>query len=136
MTTHSLMGLVRDLIPRLADGTLRDGFEQPVRRGSARGTVAVVSDPHDHGTLIMVVRMQIMPVPAADRPRLFRTLLELNARLKGRASFSIDDDAVVQLVAGRPLDDMDPGELVDLILWTSERADHYDDLLRREFASP
>lgn len=133
MTTQSLMGLVRDLIPRLAAGTLEPGFEQPVLRGSARGTVSVVADPHDAGTLIMVVRMQIMEVPPADRPRLFRTLLELNDRLKGRAAFSVDAEATVQLVAGRPLDDMDPGELVDLILWTSERADHYDDLLRREF---
>lgn len=133
MTTQSLMGLVRDLIPRLAAGTLEPGFEQPVRRGSARGTVSVVADPHDAGTLIMVVRMQIMAVPSGDRPRLFRTLLELNDRLKGRAAFSVDAEATVQLVAGRPLDDMDPGELVDLILWTSERADHYDDLLQQEF---
>lgn len=135
MTTHSLMGLVRDLIPRLAAGGLEAGFEQPLERGSTRGTVSVVADPHDAGTLIMVVRMQIMEVPTADRPRLFRTLLELNDRLKGRAAFSIDGDAIIQLVAGRPLDDMDPGELVDLILWTAERADHYDDLLEREFPS-
>lgn len=136
MTTQSLMGLVRDLIPRLAAGTLEPGFEQPLQRGSARGTVSVVADPHDHGTLVMIVRMRIMPVPPNDRPRLYRTLLELNDRLEGRAAFSIDADSHVQLVAGRPLDDMDPGELVDLILWTSERADHYDDLLQREFPAP
>jgi len=134
MTTQSLMGLVRDLIPRLAEGTLEAGFEQPLQRGSARGRVSVVSDPHEHGTLVMIVRMQIMPVPSGDRPRLYRTLLELNDRLEGRAAFAIDD-TTVQLVAGRPLDDMDPGELVDLILWTAERADHYDDLLQREFPS-
>lgn len=136
MTTPSLMGLVRDLIPRLADRTLQAGFEQPVQRGSAQGTISVVSDAHDHGTLVMVVRMEIMPVPPSDRPRLYRSLLELNDRLKGRASFAVDPEGTVHLVAGRPLDDMDPGELVDLILWTSERADHYDDLLKREFPAP
>jgi len=37
------------------------------------------------------------------------------------------------LTAGRPVADLDPGELIDLILWTSEYADQLDDVLLGEF---
>mgnify|MGYP006179973041 CR=1 FL=1 len=63
----------------------------------------------------------------------FRRLLELNHAFRGRASFSLTAEGVVALVAARPVRDLDPSEVVDLILWTSHQADHFDDVLLTEF---
>jgi hypothetical protein len=136
MTTHSLMGLVTDLITRLEAGSLKEGFSRPLQRGSARGRVSILADPHDAESLIMVVRLEIMPVPPFRREELYRTLLELNHRLEGRAAFSLEGQDKVFIAAGRPLEDLDPGEVVDLILWTADQADHYDDLLIQRFSTP
>lgn len=130
---HSLMELVRDLITMIDDGELAVGFSRPLERGSARGQVSVVQDAQDPQVLILLVRLDIMLVPKSDVERFYRTLLKLNHRFHGRASFNVDDKGMVYLSAGRPADDLDPGEVVDLILWTSEQADHYDDLLEIEF---
>ena len=84
----------------------------------------------------MVVRLAIMAVPAGRVEEFYRTLLELNHGLEGRAAFSVDGGGMVHLVAGRPLEDLDPGEVVDLILWTADQADHHDDLLLERFRDP
>ena len=68
-------------------------------------------------------------------PLSYERLLELNHASLGRAAFSIDGDGLVCLTAGRPVEDLDPGELIDLILWTSEYADNIDDELLAEFGS-
>lgn len=133
--TTSLMGLVTDLITSLDDGTLAAGYSKPLERGSAKGNVSVIRDAQDPELLVVVVRLEIMKVPGRDVQRFYQTLLALNHRFFGRASFSIDDGGLVFLSAGRPVDDLDPGELVDLILWTSQQADHFDDLLQHEFGS-
>lgn len=135
MTTISLMRVVTDLVTRLEAGTLTEGLRQRLERGSARGLVGVISDPLEPAHLIMVVRFEIMQAPPGPREDLLGELLSLNHRLHGRASFSLADDGVVHLSAGRPLDDLDPGEIVDLILWTSQLADHYDDILMDAFPS-
>lgn len=134
MTTHSLMDLVTELITRLESGNLPKGFSHPLQRGSARGRVSITADPRDAENLLMVVRLEIMPVPVGQRLELFRTLLELNHRLEGRAAFSLGPDGMVHLTAGRPLEDLDPGEVVDVILWTADQADHYDDVLLQRFS--
>ncbi len=131
--TNSLMGLVTHLVTLLDDGTLPAGFSEPLVRGSAKGDVSVIRDAQDPSALVVVVRLEIMPLPATDGERFFRRLLTLNHRFHGRASFCIGDERMVYLTAGRPVHDLDPGELVDLILWTSEQADHYDDVLKSEF---
>ena len=131
--TNSLMGLVTDLISLLDEGSLSAGFSEPLVRGSARGDVSVIRDAQDPQSLIVVVRLEIMPVPAANQERFFRRLLTLNHGFHGRASFCVGDAHMVYLTAGRPVHDLDPGELVDLILWTSQQADHYDDVLQNEF---
>ncbi len=64
-----------------------------------------------------MVRLSIMGIPE-DREACFRRLLELRVR---------------RPASGRPVEDLDPGEIIDLILWTSEKADHYDDILLEEF---
>jgi hypothetical protein len=133
--TISLMRVVTELVTRLEAGTLTEGLRKRLRRGSARGLVGIIADPLEVGQLIMVVRFEIMPAPTEHDPReaLLGELLTLNHRLHGRASFSIADDGMVHLSAGRPLDDLDPGEVVDLILWTSQLADEYDDRLMAAF---
>ena len=55
-------------------------------------------------------------------------LLGLNHDFLGRAAFSVAKGGIVFLTAGRPVEDLDPGEIIDLILWTSEQADHFDDV--------
>ena len=129
----SLMGLVERIIEHVEDGSLAAGFEERIQRGSASGVTCVVRDADDPEGLVLLVRLSIMRVPPDDSAPLHRRLLELNHELKGRASFSVDDDGVVCLTAGRPVEDLDPGEVIDLLLWTSEQADHFDDLLLTEF---
>jgi hypothetical protein len=131
---RSLMDLVDRIIDGLEDGTLEAGFREPIERGSATGSVRVVHDS-DHAESLVVVRLSIMRIPENADTAFYERLLELNHATLGRAAFSIDADGVVSLTAGRPIADLDPGELIDLILWTSEYADDLDDLLHAEFGS-
>ena len=128
----SLMGLVGRILDGLEDGTLVAGFEEPIDRGSATGSVRVVDDP-EHSESLVVVRLALMRVPETAGAAFYERLLELNHASLGRAAFSLDGDGLVCLTAGRPVEDLDPGELIDLILWTSEYADDIDDELLAEF---
>ena len=130
----SLMDLVDRILDGLEDGTLVAGFEEPIARGSATGSVRVVNDP-EHSESLVVVRLSLMRVPESADAAFYERLLELNHASLGRAAFSIADDGVVCLTAGRPVEDLDEGELIDLILWTSEYADALDDQLLAEFGS-
>ncbi|HSM04979.1 MAG TPA: YbjN domain-containing protein [Longimicrobiales bacterium] len=136
MTTHSLMQVVTDLITHLDAGTLQEGFLEPLERGSARGHVGVIRDPSEPAQLLLIVRMEVMRVPATARDAFHQELLSLNHGLLGRASFSVGDDGRVFLSAGRPVEDLDPSEVVDLLLWTSQQADRFDDLLIQAFPPP
>ena len=131
---RSLMDLVDRILDGLEDGTLVAGFEEPIERGSATGSVRVVKDAEHHETLV-VVRLSLMRVPEAAGVAFYRRMLELSHASLGRAAFSIDADGVVFLTAGRPVADLDPDELIDLVLWTSEYADDLDDQLLAEFGS-
>ena len=130
---QSLMELVQELVSRIQDGSLREGFHRPLQRGSAQGSVTVLRDPDMDGQLLLVVRLSIMPAPRENLQQFLATILELNHRFHGRASFSLDDLGLVYLTSGRPITDLDAGEVIDLILWTSEQADHYDDVLLEAF---
>ena len=131
----SFRDLVGRIVGHLEDGTLEPGFMEPVQRGSASGFVMAVPTTEDGSAseLVLVVRLEIMKTPATDREAFFRRLLELNHGFLGRAAFSVDADGTVALTAGRPVLDLDPGEVLDLILWTSEQADRYDDELLAEY---
>ena len=74
-----------------------------------------------------------MRVPPAARGEFTDRLLSLNNDFFGRAAFSVAEEGIVFLTAGRPVEDLDPGEIIDLILWTSEQADHFDDVLLSQF---
>ncbi len=128
----SLMDLVDRILDGLEDGTLDAGFEEPIERGSATGSVRVMKDP-EHPESLVVVRLSLMRVPKTAGAAFYERLLELNHASLGRAAFSIHGDGLVYLTAGRPVEDLDEGELIDLILWTSEYADDLDDELLAEF---
>ena len=130
---HSLLGLVERILERIEDGTLREGFQEPIQRGSAHGYVSVVKEDEEHDSLLLLVRLGIMKVPSGAEEAFFGRLLGLNHEFKGRAAFSVREDGLVCLTAGRPVEDLDPGEIINLILWTSEQADDYDDILLTEF---
>lgn len=132
---QSLMSLVTDLVTQLQEGTLGEGFHRPLQRGSAHGSVTVLRDADEDEHLLLVVRLSIMHAPRQRLEQFLATLLELNHRFHGRAAFSLDDLGMVHLTAGRPVTDLDEGEIIDLILWTSEQADHYDDILIEAFPS-
>lgn len=128
----SLMGLVERILEYIEAGSLAAGFEEQIQRGSASGLTCVVPDADDPEELLLVVRLSIMKVPSDSAPLLTR-LMAINHELRGRAAFSIHSDGIVYLTAGRPVEDLDPGEVIDLLLWTSEQADHFDDVLLTEF---
>jgi hypothetical protein len=134
MTDIANLGrLVARILDRLDEGTYREGFAEPFQRGSAAGKASVVADADDPGEFVFQVEMAIMRAPAGQEPAFYRRLLELNHDFQGRAAFSLADDGGVTLLAARPIRDLDPSEVVDLILWTSEQADRYDDVLLKEF---
>jgi hypothetical protein len=130
---QSLLGLVERILDHIEDGALRAGFEEPIQRGSASGFACVLPGHQDPDSLLLVVQLSIMRSPLTDREPFFERLLGLNYELNGRAAFSISDDGIVYFTSGRPVEDLDPGEIIDLILWTSENADDYDDILLTEF---
>lgn len=129
---QSLSAVISELITMLARGTLEPGYERSIQRGSAHGTVAITLSPV-HRARLLVISLDIMRSPDPDRSDFFRRLLELNASMDGRAAFSIEGDGIVRLRAGRPLEDLDDGELVELIIWTADQADRLDDVLLDEF---
>ena len=90
-------------------------------------------DPTDPSQLTIVVRIEICPAPRRNLNVFLATLLELNHDMHGRAAFSLDDQGVVFLTAGRHIASLDEDEVIDLILWTSEQADHWDDVLMESF---
>jgi hypothetical protein len=125
----ALMELVGRILATDADLA---GFREPIRRGSAQGFISVEEDTEDAGAHLLVVRLGIIPVPESRKEALHAHLLELNHGLRGRAGFSISD-GFVYLTAGRPMEDLDPGEILDLVLWTAEQADRFDDELMEAF---
>jgi hypothetical protein len=125
---------VAEVVDRLVSNRLAPGFEAPIRRGSAAGELKVVLDPDDDDIELLQVRLRIMREPR-DAPGFHRRLLELNRSMNGKAAFAVDEQGVILLMAGRPVTDLDPGEAIDLILWTADRADHFDDLLLNEYGA-
>lgn len=133
--TSSLAVALSELLDLLESRSLKTGVQMPIQRGSATGFVVVIPDPRDPAHEIVEVRLTIMGVPEERATDLLRRLLELNATLHGRAAFALTDENMVVLTAGRSTQDLDPGELVDVVLWTAEQADYFDDVLLAEFGS-
>ena len=130
---ESLTEAAFELVDRMESGRLPAGFSTRVSRGSSHGLVEVIEDPWSPSTNLLSVRMAIMNAPRSGEERFWRTLAELNNRLLGRASFALGVDGVVWLMSSHPILDLDPGEMLDLILWTANMADEIDDQLLDEF---
>jgi hypothetical protein len=128
-----LSQLLARILERLEDGSYREGFSESFQRGSAEGRAAVRVNPDDPGEFEFQVQMAVMRAPDGGEAGLLRRLLELNQGLRGRAAFSLDPQGVVSLMAARPVRDLDPSEVVEMILWTSQQADRLDDVLLNEF---
>lgn len=131
--SESLTEAAFELVDRMESGRLEPGFSTRVSRGSSHGLVEVIEDPWSPSSNLLSVRMAIMNAPRSDGERFWRTLAELNTRLLGRASFALATDGVVWLMSSHPIVDLDPGEMLDLVLWTANMADELDDQLLDEF---
>jgi hypothetical protein len=72
-------------------------------------------------------------VPAeGNREALYKRLLELNASGLANAAFALLNDKVVA-VSERPAENLDPGEVEQMVRHLSAVADTYDDRLVKEF---
>ena len=126
--------LVGRLLVHLGGGGSLEAFQEPIRRGSASGLVSILADEDERGAYVLQVRLKVMGVPdGGAREAFFGRLLELNHHFRGRAAFSVDDEQVAWLTSAYPVAHLDPSEVIDLLLWTAEQADHYDDVLLGEF---
>ncbi len=130
---ESLTETAFELVERFEAGQLTPGFVTRIRRGSSHGVVEVVQDPWGSPSSLMAIRMAIMRPPETDLEGFFRTLAEMNAKFLGRAAFALGADGIVWLSAAHPLDDLEPDEMLDLVLWTANMADEVDDALLDQF---
>ena len=125
--------LISRVLGHIENGTYRLGCRESFKRGSANGTVTIGPQKDDPAEFELRVQMSVMRVPKTRETDLFRRLLQLNDQFHGRAAFSLAQDGNVHLNSARPIQDLDPSEVVDLVLWTSALADRFDDVLLTEF---
>jgi hypothetical protein len=104
-----------------------------ITKGSVGGLIGLFESEDDAEESVVYATFRIMKVPATKSLPFFRKLLEINGKLFGRAAFSVDDENIVWLQSGRLIMDLDVREVVDLVLYTSQVADFYDDQLLDEF---
>ena len=131
---------VREMIARVIDSMGGSAGEQRMTRdawmltkGSVAGFIVLLEDEENPADSDVLVRFRIMKVPPPRAEEFYRRLLTLNDELNGKAAFSVRQDNLVTLQAGRLAKDLDESELVDLIGRTAALADYYDDPLLNEF---
>src|SRR5438067_623649 len=131
---------VRNMISSVIDRFGGDSYDSRLDKntwrvgiGSAGGYVAVIENQQDADNSDLIIYFPIMKVPVEKAMPFYRRLLELNRGLMGKASFAVDDENTVSIVAGRIVLDIDPNEMADLIIRTARMADYYDDVLLDEF---
>jgi hypothetical protein len=106
------------------------GYMQ-VRKGSANVGVNVLED---HGVLLLLA--PVMAVPATDKEKFYRRLLELSFITTSDAAFAIDaqkDEVYVRAL--RRLSGLDYEEFEDLLDTVGKVADEWDDALKKEFGA-
>lgn len=108
-----------------------DQASYTLMRGSASVLVTVVHRPEQKAVFLRVASPVL--VPAEDnREGLYKRLLELNAAGLANAAFGLLGGKVVA-VSERPAEDLDAGEVEQVIRHLSAVADTYDDRLVKEF---
>ena len=108
-----------------------DQSSYTLMRGSAAVLVTVVHRAEQKATFLRVASPVMDPAEGNHEP-LFRRLLELNAGGLANAAFGLFNDRVVA-VSERPAENLDPGEVEQIIRHLSAVADTYDDRLVKEF---
>ncbi|HEX8068545.1 MAG TPA: YbjN domain-containing protein [Pyrinomonadaceae bacterium] len=131
---------VRNLISSVIDRFGGDSYESRVDKntwrvgiGSAGGFIALIENQQEADNSDVVAYFPLMKVPVDKSMPFYRRLLELNRGLMGKASFAVDDENTVSIIAGRSIVGIDPNEMADLIVRTARMADYYDDVLLDEF---
>jgi hypothetical protein len=102
-----------------------------LQRGSASVLVTVVHRPEQNAVFLRVASPVLVPAEN-NREALYKRLLELNAAGLANAAFGLLNDRVVA-ISERPADNLDPGEVEQMVKHLSAVADTYDDRLVKEF---
>ncbi len=108
-----------------------DQASYTLMRGSASVLVTVVHRPEQKAVFLRVASPVLVPAEN-NREGLYKRLLELNAGGLANAAFGLLNDRVVA-VSERPAEDLDAGEVEQMIKHLSAVADTYDDRLVKEF---
>jgi hypothetical protein len=101
-----------------------------VRKGSAH--VYILIHQRDEKNYLRVTAPVMHLVATVDELKLYRRLLEVNAQEITGAAFALRDGDIV-LTAERSTLDLDRSEVLDMIKRVEDYADHWDDLLVKEF---
>jgi hypothetical protein len=104
-----------------------------LHHGSAMGYIAILGADVQDADPVLQVKFRILRAPKEGGEELFRSLLHLNHEMADVAAFSIDDQDIVWLGAGRFVEDLSEGELREVIGQTAQLADRYDDRLLDAF---
>jgi hypothetical protein len=104
-----------------------------LHHGSAMGYIAILGADAADADPVLQVKFRIVRAPKEGGEELFRTLLHLNHEMADVAAFSIDEQDIVWLGAGRFVEDLTEGELREVIGQTAQLADRYDDRLLEAF---
>lgn len=105
-----------------------------IQRGSATIFILVLEPQSADEFGVLAVQSPIAKLPKKNLVALYRFLLEKNAFDTGQARFSITDD-IITLCALRPLVDLDPLEMAQIIVNVGETADEFDDHIIKEFGA-
>lgn len=104
-----------------------------LHRGSTMGYVAILGAGSAEVDPVLQVKFRLLRAPREGGEELFRTLLGLNHDMADVAAFSIDNQDIVWLGAGRFVEDLTDGELREVVTQTAQLADRYDDRLLELF---
>lgn len=104
-----------------------------LHRGSTMGYVAILGADSAEADPVLQVKFRLLRAPREGGEELFRTLLGLNHDMADVAAFSIDNQDIVWLGAGRFVEDLTDSELREVITQTAQLADRYDDRLLELF---
>lgn len=107
-------------------------FSWSLRLGSAHLFVDLLEED---GEGLLRLDSPILRLPPPERrEEFFCWLLQLNYNLAESALCVVDEE--VHIVSTRPLEDLDPGEVRNLLTRISHSADDLDDALAMEFQAP
>jgi hypothetical protein len=106
-----------------------------LQRGSAAILITLADRPSGADgktTTYLRVISPILTLDAGPQETLFKHLLELNAQGLANAAFGLIDQRVVA-VSERPTEDMQVGEVEQMVRHLAAVADTYDDRLSKQF---